>query len=862
MRLSPWHAVLKMIKETLGLEPWPDRLREEHRKLILHRTKIGCWVAAPIVPVTVFLYNSSFFPDKLTAGMVVGGLVGCFIFLLQFTTRLRFIQKHYEAPLALLLLAAMLAATVNMQLTDGAAGYFYFPYFLLFIGMAIYFPASLRWVFMVAVAVVVSYIGSEWWAGRDLHSPRFLSNLIYLVDAALIGVVGNRLIYQLFIRDKQNQIKLEQANEKLQELDQAKSFFFANISHELKTPISLIVNLIEGGLNRLQGAGVQLNAEQAEVVCRNAYRLATMITDLIEISREEIDKRQLTPVRVEEVGAYVGDFARAMIPLFWEKGVGFEIDISRSLAPHDFDVQKIDKVLFNLLSNALKFTSRGGRAKLAVRDAERGRPMPDLEIQVSDTGIGISEDKLPHIFERFMQVEAGTTRSFEGMGIGLFLVKDIVEQHGGAIEATSIPAQGSSFTVFLPRGREFFTVPALVGVADAPISEMRLDFTRVLLRKESLKDASAKSHEEETDIWPSSPSNKMVLIVDDNPEMLHVMGQLLSPDYNVLTSRNGQEALRRLRQDQIHLVLCDMMMPLMDGCQLAREIRSDHRLKNTPIIFVTAKSDKEGLLEAFEAGGNDYLSKPFSAQELKLRVRNQILIRELLDAEMLRQQNLVSLGTLSSGISHDMNNYAGRIQASVASMKTLFRTEMLTEEEKKKSNQLWDIMERSLQSMVRMIRSLTMYSQKNVDQFKEEDIVQTTRSVVDLARIKLPKNVSLEYKAPMSLACHFNPHLLNPAILNLIENAFHACQKQESGLVEVSLANEGDAVTLKVRDNGSGIPAEIHNRIWEPYFTTKGIEHGTGLGLWMVRRAVETEHGGKIWFETGPSGTVFVIRLH
>ena len=676
-------------------------------------------------------------------------------------------------------------------------------------------------------------------------------------------LLGNRVFYRVFMQEKKNELELEAAHAKLKEVDEAKSALFATISHELKTPMTLIVNPIEEAFTRGSSEGIQLARQQADMVRRNAYRLATMISDLIELARGEIGKKQIAPSEIANVKMYADDLVRSMVPLFKEKGIQVTLRMEAVLQPHFFDIHKMDKVLYNLLSNALKFTPSGGRVSMELQDVDGGREKPDLRIRISDTGIGIPQNKIAQIFDRFMQVETGSTRSFEGMGIGLSLVKDFVEQHGGSVTVASQEGKGTSFTILLPRGKEFFKVPALEGVDQA--SENRLDFTRALIRgkaEEGVRAMEAESRAAATqESIASQPGRKTLLIVEDNPELSETVRQMLSYEYNILTASNGKEGLDKAKQSRPDLIQSDIMMPIMGGCRMAREIRAEPRLKAVPIIFLTAKAGKEGLSEAFESGGNDYLTKPFSPQELKLRVKNLLVMRDLLEAEMLRQENLATIGTLTSGLAHDMNNYVSTMSLSVTLLREIYKESGVSHEEFEQILRTLVSAENGVESIRRLIRSLTVYSQKNVTGMRDEDLVNTTLSVIDLARTRLPPNMKLDYQAPPSLKCRFNPHALNPALFNLINNAMDACQSSPEAHVQISVSNGNGGALIAVRDNGTGIPQEIRDRTWDPYFTTKGIEKGTGLGLWMARRAVEVDNRGRIWFETGSEGTTFFIKL-
>ena len=680
----------------------------------------------------------------------------------------------------------------------------------------------------------------------------------------MIGRVEDSTI-NLEKKVKERTDELHVANVKLQGLDQSKSNFLATISHELKTPMTLIVNPIEAALTAQTGGMIQLDRQSAEIVRRNTYRLATMVGDLIEISRGEVGKKQLLPSDIPDAKKYFTELFDSMKPLFEEKGVLSILKIDDSLISHFFDVKKIDKVFYNLLSNALKFTSKGGSVTMRVWDDPPPHPGPlpqggeeTLKISVEDTGIGIPKDKIDKVFERFAQVEEGSTRSHEGMGIGLFLVKDFVEQHGGTVEVQSEPGKGSVFTVTLPRGRGCFTVPIVESVESEPLSRQRLDFTRELMAEKESEQRSGEvflvSQELET-------GKRTVLVVEDNDDVCRTIQRGLLEDCHVVTASNGAEGLKKAQEVHPDLIITDIMMPVMDGYQMIREIRKEERLKNLPIIVLTAKTGQEGLAAGFESGANDYLTKPFSPLELRLRVKNHLAIQEL-RAEVVRQQNLASIGTLSAGISHNMNTYAATIAWGLDLVTSRLKQAELPEVV---SAKLMDGLlgaTNGLKSIQHMIKTLRIYSQKNREGFQENDIAETTGAVIELARASLPSHVELDYIGPSSVHCYYNPHILNPAIMNMITNAIDACKEKEHGKVEVDLSIGDDGgILLQVKDNGSGISREIKPRVWEPYFTTKDVGQGTGLGLWMVRNAVEMDHGGRVWFETGQTGTIFYVNL-
>ncbi len=722
------------------------------------------------------------------------------------------------------------------------------PYYaglnLVIIGYSLLTPWSFRDTTLAIGIVYVSYLVSIFAFDKVNNIAIFVNNNFFITCTSLIMIVAS-YVWQLF-REEQFIDR-----EKLKSLDRAKSNFLATISHELKTPMTLIVNPIEQAVAASGGEKAVLEKDQVETVQRNVHRLSTMISDLLEISRGVIGKSHLVPSDVHDVRKLIEDLFHSMAPLFQEKGVTADLEVNGPLKPHFFDVKKIDKVLYNLLSNALKFTLKGGSVTMKAWD-EGGI----LKISVTDTGIGIPPDKLPTIFARFAQVEQGDSRSYEGMGIGLSLVKDFVEQHGGEAVAESQPGKGSKFTVTLPRGREYFRVPAVTGSETQPLSEQRLDFTRELITQTAVRETLpplAKIREK--------TGAKTILVVEDSLEMRNTIIGILSGEYNLVAAENGKQGLAKAKEVKPDLIVTDIMMPEMDGYQMVKEIRREERLKEIPVILLTAKSGEEGLAEGFEAGANDYLTKPFSPSELLLRVQNHLLMQEM-KAELVRQQNLASIGTLSAGISHNMNTFAAGVAASLSLAKVCLKEQNLPDEGRQEIERSLNAAKDALQAIKDMINALEIYSQKNVEGFREENIVETTKAVVDLAHTKVPAHVKIDFDAPRIIQCYYNPHILNPALMNLLDNAGDACQGRSDAKIAVSVENgDNGTVLITVQDNGHGIPREIQHRIWDPYFTTKNVGSGTGLGLWMVRRAVELDHGGKVWFDANESGTVFYVQL-
>jgi len=302
------------------------KLRLEHQKYLLRFSWVGCLTAAALFVFTIMTYNYLYYPHLLVEGLwaCVPPAGGCL--LLFKTLRTNWIKKHYQFPIFLILaIFATYAASVNMQLTGGGKGSFFFPFFLIFIGIAVYYPAELRWVVATCLIPIGGYISSELWMGRNIFSESVGSNIVYLIDAAVLCLVGNRIFYRLFIHDKKNQIALEEANERLKELDRAKSLFFANISHELKTPVTLVMAPVETALPKLSKDSPKFMRETLETVRHNAHRLSELINDLLSLTEANVGKSHANPTEIHDTHDYFKSMFQSAIPLIEDKKIQYEL---------------------------------------------------------------------------------------------------------------------------------------------------------------------------------------------------------------------------------------------------------------------------------------------------------------------------------------------------------------------------------------------------------------------------------------------------------------------------------------------------------------------------------------------------------
>ncbi|GAB4356488.1 MAG: hypothetical protein Fur0042_25790 [Cyanophyceae cyanobacterium] len=418
-----------------------------------------------------------------------------------------------------------------------------------------------------------------------------------------------------------------QQAEKLLELDRQKTEFFQNISHEFRTPLTLTIGPLEAAVAEGQG----LPPDRAELVLRNSRRLLRLVNQLLDLQR--IDAGRMQP-RFHP--CQLADFAEQLLdgfrPYCERKGIELVADTTPCPGVY-LDVERFDKVLYNLLSNAMKFTPAGGRIQMTIQ------PVGDrCLLQVSDTGIGIRADQIPHLFERFRQAEGSVSRSYEGTGLGLALVKELVDLHGGTIDVQSEYGHGTTFSIWLKQGSTHLPPDRVI---EQPIAHEPSRATIELADLEMDLQQAGDVAEDDPDLptpldggltVPVSgtvmPQDSTVLVVDDNPDLRHyVMGILRDRGYRVIPARNGSEGVERARQYHPDAIVTDLMMPKMSGIELIRQVRQDPLLQGTPIILLTAKADEETRIEGAEQGADAYLSKPFDSRELVAEVRNLIALK-------------------------------------------------------------------------------------------------------------------------------------------------------------------------------------------------------------------------------------------
>jgi signal transduction histidine kinase/DNA-binding response OmpR family regulator len=405
--------------------------------------------------------------------------------------------------------------------------------------------------------------------------------------------------------------------EALAEIDRAKTAFFSNVSHEFRTPLTLMLGPLEDTLARSKGLA-PADRDQLETVQRNSLRLLKLVNTLLDFSRIEAGRVQAVyePTDLAAATAELASVFRAAIE---KAGLKLIVDCPPLPEPAYVDRDMWEKIVLNLVSNAFKFTF-AGEIEIRLRESAG-----HVELAVRDTGSGIPYDELPKLFERFHRVAGARGRTYEGSGIGLALVQELVKLHGGSATADSVLGRGSTFTVVIPLGRGH--LPA--GQIGAPRTQTSTALGASAFVEEALRWLPSAGAEEERVIpdidvaahLDEGPIERpRILLADDNADMRDYVRRLLASRYDVEAAGDGEAALAAIARNKPDLVLSDIMMPRLDGMQLLAKLRADPATSTVPVILLSARAGEESRVEGMQAAADDYLIKPFSARELLARV--------------------------------------------------------------------------------------------------------------------------------------------------------------------------------------------------------------------------------------------------
>ena len=705
----------------------------------------------------------------------------------------------------------------------------------------------------------------------------------FLLSTMIITIASQNHRYRLEEREfnaslalQHTTASLEQAYEQLKQLDRLKNQFFSNITHELRTPLTMILSPIE---TMLDGEAGQLSDHQQKLldsVSGNALKLLRLINDLLDLAKleERFLRLQLKKTNVAKILETMTEYSK---PLAARKEIAINININGEIPAVYIDPEKMERVFVNLLSNALKFTVSGGRVGVSIEAGEN-----EVRVAFSDTGIGIEKDKLETIFQRFSQADASVTRRYGGTGIGLAFAQEIVDLHNGSLSVESEINKGSTFTVGLKLGLDHFD-PKRIDRRTARVTDANrirraedrepVEWTQQLVNREDYRflDIGAATERRVAERGTDDPRASRILVVEDTVEVLKFIHLQLSSEHTVFLAQDGRSGLELARKQLPDIVVTDYMMPEMDGLSLTKALKSDELTAHIPVVMLTAKARAEDRVSAREGGADVYLQKPFSPKELRA-VINQLLKRRGRQISDLAKTQTRSLETICAGLSHELKNPLSYIKNAHVVIdekaKALIRIaeancpNQLVKIAKLRGriDQMAAVAARGIARIDQVVDLVRRYAREGYP--TEPSDVAFDRALADVMELVTPSGSENQLEAHLDCAdatVKIIPEELHQAVRNLIQNALEAVG--DEGIVKIHSRLVGDDVLLEVVDNGPGISPDQVERIFTPFYTTKGPGKGMGIGLSISHKTI-MDAGGHLTVESAPGqGATFRVTL-
>jgi len=829
---------------------------EAHERQIRHRNIPTTALIAAVITAAGLILDYFVYPEFFWKIQIIR-LVGITISLLIYWWATRHTVDEVSSFFpSYLPLTVIISISLMILITDGGNSSYYAGLNLVLVALAILLRWTVKMGFEMSVYLIIAYIGASLGSRVTPDLGTLVNNFFFIGSNAVLVVVGAFLYdrtrrSEFFLQKEIEDRNLELADNqlRLQELDEAKTRFFANVSHELRTPLTIMLGTTE----TLRDRKVTDLQSRFEVLHANGLRLLGLIDNLLDLVRfdQGDDKVNREPVDAE---VFLRGIINGMSHLTDRKDLRLDFEAKTDLPVLALDQDKLEKILLNLLINSVKFTSFGGSISVSAKYEEGV-----LNFTVEDNGIGMSEEKQEQIFSRFWQADTSSNRKFRGSGIGLSLVKSLVDLMEGEIRVESVEEEGSSFYVSIP-AEESTLLGDNEEVPVDPLAEMH---KQAMLTLPELGPSSVLEL-----LAPDDEKKYTILVADDEEDLRGFLSSELARNYEVIEASDGVEAISFVRQFEPDLVLLDYMMPDKNGMEVCREIRNDSRLSHIPVIMLTARADEKIKLECLKAGASDFISKPFALGELSLRVKNQIGMiafqRQLREknvelakameqlkeneVQMLRQEKLSALGRMSAGIIHEINNPLNYVQAA-HHMLGVHGRELKGETAEFFEDALKDAQEgvKRTEQIISDLRSFTMTGPQPLGSVGIFDVIEAAHRFFG---DQLKKLGGVEIEVDPSLLVRGDRGQLVQVFSNLFQNSIDAIEEKKSGdsqyrgritiHAHTTLGMDREKqIIVTFRDDGCGISPENRGKIFDPFFTSKDVGKGMGLGLSIVYQIIE-----------------------
>lgn len=843
--------------------------QEYDRKVRIDTIKLFCWLIFTLMPAG-FTLDYFVYPERVFEFLKMRLLCSAVTAVIWVLVQTPFGLKYYRVLGIILPLLPCFFISWMIQSTEGVSSTYYAGLNLVILAIGMVCPWTYLENLMEGLLIMAMYVVACLLHPLPIQNFGILfNNMYFLILTDIIVVASSFNQGKLRLREfalrfelDENRKMLEESNRKLVELDQMKSRFFANISHELRTPLTLLIAPLE----TLRSQKAHLFDEETREIMRtmqsNAMRLLKLINDLLDLVKLESGRVEIRkePVAVED---FMKGLVQSVQGVAKDKKVQLSVKMEPGLGNLLLDRDKMEKVVLNLVFNAVKFTPAGGQVVLSVEVRDGS-----LILKVRDTGMGISAENLPLIFNRFWQADSSAQRKYQGTGIGLALVKELIEAQGGTVTAESQLDKGTTMTVQVPLEKApEGAVPAAQPAEKAETSTKSDEWLNRLYRRAELFPAMTPLT---ATLRPDEYRNEgkpKILVADDEPDMLRFLRSELEKHFEVLEAVDGNQAVEKARQFLPELIVMDMMMPEKDGIKACRELKSLTSTQSIPIILLTARADNETKLSALNAGANDFLTKPFSTTELHVRVKNLVeshqfqrdlahqkkalesTLEQLKDTEgqLVQNEKMASLGRLSAGIIHEINNPLNYATTALHLLKT--KKERMPEGERTKYEEIVSDIEEGVGRVQRIVSDLRTFTHPKagggVDLVELEDVVSTALRFLSH---ELKNGIKVELDLSKDQKVLTDRNKLVHVFVNLIQNSVDAFKEKGSGegaVLSIKSRPNNGKVLVHVWDNGAGIAPGDMDKVFDPFFTTKDVGQGMGLGLSICYRILN-EQGGSM----------------
>ena len=833
---------------------------EEH-ELRLRQSKVACILGIVLIPAGIVLDRVTYFDqlNTLTAIRLVAAVLIAVIYALHFWDKTA-VHVRYLTMTGLLIAVASIAVMIGI--TDGANSTYYNGLFLILFAVGVLAPMQPFEAALLCVSTLGIYIiaCSQVPSATDTTNA-LMNNLYFLILTCIISVTAVHFNYRRRFNEFRLKYKLASQHQELSALDRLKSQFFANVSHELRTPLTLILAPVER--LKTEAAALGPSGQQLlDVIENNALRLLRLVNDILSLIRLEEGRAALSKKPVD-MAHFLKHTAASMKHLAALKGVQLDLQEPTGDLLINADPDALEKIVSNVIANAIKFTPPDGRIDIsAAREAQM------VTVTVSDTGIGIPAEQLPHIFDRFYQVDGSATRRHQGLGLGLALVRELITRHGGDVTATSDTGHGTTFVLRFPHALQATQID-MTNSEEKP-DHLADDPLRTFDRKASARAIMIPGNTEPVTVPSSEPSEQdgrtelpLVLVVDDEPDMRRYLVSMLRETYRIIEAPDGITALEKAKQLKPDLILLDVMLPGVSGLEVCRSLKDKADTRAIKIIVLTARADEEAKIIALKHGADDFLIKPFSGLEVRSRIVNLIRAAQLesdlhrtnaelkqslqqlreTEAALVQNARLSSLGTMAAGLLHEIGNPLNFMGTALQ----LAARDPTIQADPDTADTLKDI-HAGYERIHRVVTDLRGFTAPHRPEHPRPFHIELAVDHALRFTAHIQKGITITRNIAEDGVVDGSQSTIAQVLVNLIVNAVaavHSVEELRKPEITITSVVEGEELIVSVRDNGTGIDPKIQAQIFDPFFSTKDVGEGMGLGLAVSHRII-ANHGGSL----------------